>query len=74
MEAGYRYPSKISEIRDGVVGNKLLPANIRQDIIERTDGVSAAMRRLGRLFRFLSSKCEHPIDLHSLHSHFLRKD
>jgi predicted ATPase len=24
---------------DGVVGNKLLPANIRQDIIERTDGI-----------------------------------
>ena len=24
---------------DGVVGNKLLPANIRQDIIERADGV-----------------------------------
>jgi predicted ATPase len=26
-------------IIDGVVGNKLLPANIRQDIIERTDGI-----------------------------------
>jgi predicted ATPase len=24
---------------DGVVGNELLPANIRQDIIERTDGI-----------------------------------
>ena len=24
---------------DGVIGNKLLPANIRQDIIERTDGI-----------------------------------
>ena len=24
---------------DGVVGNKPLPANIRQDIIERTDGI-----------------------------------
>ena len=24
---------------DRVVGNKLLPANIRQDIIERTDGI-----------------------------------
>ena len=24
---------------DGLVGNKLLPANIRQDIIERTDGI-----------------------------------
>jgi len=25
---------------DGVVGNNLIPASIRQDIIERTDGVS----------------------------------
>ena len=24
---------------DGVIGNKPLPANIRQDIIERTDGI-----------------------------------
>ena len=24
---------------DGVVGNKLIPANIRQAIIERTDGI-----------------------------------
>ena len=24
---------------DGVVGNKLIPASIRQDIIERTDGI-----------------------------------
>jgi hypothetical protein len=24
---------------DGIVGNKQLPANIRQDIIERTDGI-----------------------------------
>ena len=24
---------------DGVVGNKLIPANVRQDIIERTDGI-----------------------------------
>ena len=24
---------------DGVIGNKLLPASIRQDIIERTDGI-----------------------------------
>ena len=29
----------ISAMIDGVVGNKLLPANIRQDIIERTDGI-----------------------------------
>jgi predicted ATPase len=29
----------ISKMIDRVVGNKLLPANIRQDIIERTDGI-----------------------------------
>ena len=29
----------IKAMIDGVVGNKLLPANIRQDIIERTDGI-----------------------------------
>ena len=29
----------IGAMIDGVVGNKLLPANIRQDIIERTDGI-----------------------------------
>jgi predicted ATPase len=29
----------ISAMIDSVVGNKLLPANIRQDIIERTDGI-----------------------------------
>ena len=30
---------EISAMIDGVVGNKLLPANIRQDIVERTDGI-----------------------------------
>ena len=30
---------EIGAMIDGVVGNKLLPANIRQDIIERTDGI-----------------------------------
>jgi class 3 adenylate cyclase len=29
----------IDAMIEGVVGNKLLPANIRQDIIERTDGI-----------------------------------
>ena len=29
----------IEAMIDGVVGNKLLPASIRQDIIERTDGI-----------------------------------
>ena len=30
---------EVGEMIDGVVGNKLLPANIRHDIIERTDGI-----------------------------------
>jgi hypothetical protein len=30
---------EIRAMIDGVIGNKLLPANIRQDIIERTDGI-----------------------------------
>jgi class 3 adenylate cyclase/predicted ATPase len=35
-----RLPKRaIDAMIDGVVGNKLLPASIRQDIIERTDGI-----------------------------------
>ena len=30
---------EVSAIVDRVIGNKLLPANIRQDIIERSDGI-----------------------------------
>ena len=30
---------EIAAMIDGVTGNKLLPANVRQDIIERTDGI-----------------------------------
>jgi class 3 adenylate cyclase len=30
---------EVGAMIDGVIGNKLLPANIRQDIIERTDGI-----------------------------------
>jgi predicted ATPase len=30
---------EIAAMIDSVVGNKLLPANIRQDIVERTDGI-----------------------------------
>ena len=30
---------EVSAMIDRVVGNKLLPANVRQDIIERTDGI-----------------------------------
>jgi predicted ATPase len=36
-----RLPKRaIDAMIDGVVGNKLLPASIRQDIIERTDGIT----------------------------------
>ena len=31
----------IEAMIDGVVGNKLIPASVRQDIIERTDGIPA---------------------------------
>ena len=35
-----RLPQRdIEAMIDGVVGNKLLPASMRQDIIERTDGI-----------------------------------
>src|SRR4029077_21198868 len=35
-----RLPKRVIDaLIDGVVGNELLPATIRQDIIERTDGV-----------------------------------
>ena len=30
---------EVSAMIDGVIGNKQLPANVRQDIIERTDGI-----------------------------------
>src|SRR5215471_7837083 len=37
----------VGAIIDGVIGNKLLPANIRQDIIERTDGGRAGGKGRG---------------------------
>ena len=30
---------EVGAMMDGIIGNKLLPANIRQDIVERTDGI-----------------------------------
>jgi predicted ATPase len=30
---------EVTAIIDGLIGNHLLPANIRQDIVERTDGI-----------------------------------
>ena len=46
---------EVGAMIDGVIGNKLLPANVRQDIIERTDGIplfveemtKAVLRRRG---------------------------
>ena len=37
--------AKSSAMIDRVVGNKLLPASVRQDIIERTDGIPCSSRR-----------------------------
>jgi predicted ATPase len=39
---------EIAAMIDGVVGNKLLPANIRQDIIERTDGIPLFVEEMTR--------------------------
>jgi predicted ATPase len=36
---------EVGAMIDGVIGNKLLPANIRQDIIERTDGFHYLSRK-----------------------------
>ena len=36
---------EVGAMIDGVIGNKLLPANIRQDIIERTDGIPLFVER-----------------------------
>lgn len=30
---------EVGAMMDGIIGNKLVPANIRQDIVERTDGI-----------------------------------
>jgi predicted ATPase/class 3 adenylate cyclase len=37
---------EIGAMIDGVVGNKLLPASIRQDIVERTDGIPLFVEEL----------------------------
>ena len=36
---------EVGAMMDGIIGNKLLPANIRQDIVERTDGSRFSWRR-----------------------------
>jgi hypothetical protein len=33
------WPDTVGAMIDGVIGNKALPADIRQDIVERTDGI-----------------------------------
>jgi predicted ATPase len=44
-----RLPEReVGAMIDGVVGNKLLPANIRQDIIERTDGIPLFVEEMTR--------------------------
>jgi class 3 adenylate cyclase/tetratricopeptide (TPR) repeat protein len=39
---------EVGAMIDGVIGNKSLPANIRQDIIERTDGVPLFVEEMTR--------------------------
>ncbi len=39
---------EVAAIIDGFIGNKLLPANIRQDIIERTDGIPLFVEEMTR--------------------------
>jgi predicted ATPase len=41
---------EVGEMIDGVVGNKLLPENIRQDIVERTDGVPLFVEEMTKAF------------------------
>jgi predicted ATPase len=39
-------PYEVGDIIDHIVGNKPLPANIRQDIIERTDGIPLVVEEM----------------------------
>ena len=39
---------EVGAMIDGVIGNKMLPANIRQDIIERTDGIPLFVEEMTR--------------------------
>ena len=39
---------EVGAMIDGVIGNKLLPANVRQDIIERTDGIPLFVEEMTR--------------------------
>jgi predicted ATPase len=46
----------ISAMIDRVVGNKLLPANVRQDIIERTDGIPLFVEEMTKAVLELGSE------------------
>jgi class 3 adenylate cyclase/predicted ATPase len=48
----------IDAMINGVVGNKLLPANIRQDIIERTDGIPLFVEEMTKAVLEASSESE----------------
>ena len=39
---------EVGAMIDGVIGNKSLPANMRQDIIERTDGIPLFVEEMTR--------------------------
>ena len=49
-------PARSSVLIDQIVGNKPLPANIRQDIIERTDGIPLFVEEMTKAV--LEAECE----------------
>ena len=49
-------PREVSVMIDHIVGNKPLPANIRQDIIERTDGIPLFVEEMTKAV--LEAECE----------------
>ena len=49
-------PRDVSVLIDQIVGNKPLPANIRQDIIERTDGIPLFVEEMTKAV--LEAECE----------------
>ena len=49
-------PREVSVLIDQIVGNKPLPANIRQDIIERTDGIPLFVEEMTKAV--LEAECE----------------
>jgi class 3 adenylate cyclase len=50
---------EIGAMIDRVVGNKLLPANIRQDIIERTDGIPLFVEEMTKAVLEAEAKATH---------------